>query len=66
MSFLTPKAPQKPPPPPSTPTRADSSVREAGQRQLGASVGYDSLISTSSTGLARKAETKKRSLIGGA
>lgn len=64
MSFLKPKTPAPPPPPPSTPTRADASVREAGQR---AGSGYSSLISNGSTaGLSRKANTRRGSLIGGA
>lgn len=59
-----PKAPIPPPPPPTAPTSADASVIDAGQRQQRA--GYSSLVSTSPTGLTRKASTAKTSLIGGA
>lgn len=64
LSALNPFAKPKvkaPPPPPTTPTRAQAAgdvVPLAG--------GFSSLVSSgASTGLARKAETKKRSLIGG-
>ncbi len=57
-----PKAPVPPPPPPSTPTSADASVIDAGQRQ---SSGYSSLVSTTPSGLQRKAATAKTTLIGG-
>lgn len=58
----TPKV-KKPKPPPKTPTMADPSIIEAGDA---ASRGYSSLISTTPVGLERRAETVKRSLIGGA
>ena len=62
MSFLKPDLPKPPPPPPSTPTRADASVLEAGQR----SANYSNFVATgSASGLARKARTVKPSLIGG-
>ena len=57
-----PKVPAPPPPPPSTPTAADASVIDAGQRASG---NFQSLVSTSPTGLTRKASTAKTSLIGG-
>lgn len=53
---------KKPPPPPPTPTMADPTVADAAAE---AGRGYSSLISTSPSGLTRKAETAKRSLIGG-
>lgn len=61
MSFLQPKIP-KPKLPPPTPIQADASKlfdQESGAR------GYTSLISTTKSGLQRKAETAKRSLLGG-
>jgi len=58
----SPPKPKPPPPPPNTPTAADSSVYAAGEA---ADDGYSSLISTTPTGLSRKASTAKRSLIGG-
>lgn len=57
--FSKPKVPNVPPPP-FTPTRADT-VQPVDTGPVGA----ESLISTGSTGLSRKPETKKRSLIGG-
>ncbi len=59
-----PKPPVAPPPPPTTPTSADASVVEAGQRAADSS-GYSSMISTTPSGLTRKAFTGKTSLIGG-
>lgn len=59
----TPEAPDPPPPPPSTPTRANASFMTAGNRD---NIGLQSLITTSGQGLARKSNTQKRSLIGGA
>lgn len=60
MSFLKPKAPPKPP---STPTRADASLLEAGQRAMNP---MQSLVGTgSATGLTRKPNTQKSSLVGG-
>ena len=56
-------SPKKPPPPPNTPTKADASVIEAGDRGF---KGYTSMISSGGAGgLRRKAFTAKRSLIGG-
>lgn len=53
--------PTLPPPPPNTPTSANASLFQTPNTQ------YSSLVSTGSTsGLARKANTRKRSLIGGA
>lgn len=62
MAMSTPDPPKPPPPPPSTPTRADASVLEAGRQ---ASSGYSSMVSTASTGLRRRANTVRSSLIGG-
>ena len=61
MSFLMPKV-KKPPPPKPTPTMADAS-KLPDQERLGRA--YSSLISTTPSGLQRKASTAKRSLIGG-
>lgn len=58
MGFSVPK-PQRPPAPP---TQADASVQLAAQQ---VNQGYDSLVSTSSTGLKKAAQTNKRTLIGG-
>lgn len=58
-----PKAPLPPPPPPTAPTSADASVISAGQNAE--QTGYSSLISTTPSGLSRKASTAKTSLIGG-
>lgn len=65
MSFSKPKfqEAQTPPPPPFTPTRADASVVTAGESVQ--ALGSQSFISTGSSGLNRKANSKKRSLIGG-
>lgn len=63
MSFLSPSI-KKAPPPPTTPTRADASRFVAGSSDT-TPIGDKSLISTGPQGLERKAETKKRSLIGG-
>lgn len=60
--FSKPKSPKPPPPPPRTPSMADASVQMAGDE---ISRGYSSLISTTASGLTRKAATVKRSLIGG-
>lgn len=64
MSFLMPKAPTivKPPSPAAPPTSASADVQQAGQ----AGGDFSSLISTGATGLKRKANTQKSSLIGGA
>lgn len=59
-----PKPPAPPPPPPNTATAADASVVEAGDKA--ARGGYSSMVSTSATGLQRKATTAKTTLIGGA
>lgn len=61
--FSKPKKPKKPDPPPNTPSQAEPTVVAAGDE---ASRGYSSLISTTPSGLSRKAFTVKRSLIGGA
>lgn len=61
MSFLVPKVP-KPPLPPKTPTLADARSL-INPEDVGG--GFSSLISTTTSGLKRKAETQKRSLIGG-
>ncbi len=58
-----PKAPTPPPPPPSAPTAADASVINAGER---AQTGFDSMVNTGATGLTRKPNTVKTSLLGGA
>lgn len=60
--FKAPKLPNFPasPTPPSTPTRA--TVLSEGPR---ATNPFTSLISTAAGGLARKADTKKRTLLGG-
>lgn len=62
MSFLKPKIPKiKPPAPPPTP--ADTrTIDELDPKR----VGYQSLIATSPSGLKRKSNTAKRSLLGGA
>lgn len=65
MSFGSPPAPKKPPPPANAPTRADASVVNAGIRDT-TPRGFSSLVSSGPTGLSRRAETKKRTLIGGA
>jgi hypothetical protein len=62
MSLKSPKI-DKPPPPANAPTRADSSVVQAGIKPL--DIGYSSLISTGPQGLQRKAQGGRRSLIGG-
>lgn len=56
------KKPEQPyiPPPPYAPTKAQT-VKPLDTSSIGAS----SLVSTTGTGLSRKADTKKRSLIGG-
>lgn len=64
MGFSTPE-PKKPPPPANAPTKANASVVNAGQRDTSPR-GFSSLISSGPAGLARRAETKKRTLIGGA
>lgn len=55
--------PQKAPPPPHTPTRADASSFVAGSSP--GRTPFSSLISTGPQGLKRKADTEKRTLIGG-
>lgn len=66
MSFKTPKMPpvEKPPPPPSPPSAADASRAPSIEGDSVSAV--RSLVNTTGTGLARKANTAKRSLIGGA
>lgn len=59
-----PKLPPEPPPPANTPSRADSSVAFAGES--GRTLGTSALILTGARGLAQKANTKKKTLIGGA
>lgn len=72
----TPAAPTPPPPPPAAPQQADAARDIAASRATdttgniqstpgGTPGGYTSLINTSTTGLTRKADTRKRSLIGG-
>lgn len=61
MSVLAPKVP-KPRPPPPTPTTADA--KELFDPETLAR-GYSSLISTTRSGLQRKASVAKRSLLGG-
>lgn len=57
---MMPDKPKAPPPPPYTPTRADAVTALDTNTPLG----RESYISTGSTGLDRKASTKKKSLIG--
>lgn len=68
MTFIkelfNPSKPQAVPPPPTAPTRAESSLATAGLPD-GIS-GFRSLVSTSTSGLKRKAKTAKTSLVGGA
>ena len=59
-----PKPPAPPPPPPNAPTSADASVVEAGNNA--AKGAYSSMVSTTPSGLSRKASTAKTTLIGGA
>jgi hypothetical protein len=62
MGFLSPKQPKIPytPPPPYTPTRADT-IKPLDTTPIGA----ENYIATgSSSGLKRKSDTAKRSLIG--
>lgn len=61
MSLLTPKIP-KPKLPPATPTLADASLFEVGRPKDS----FTSFVSTSPQGLLTRANTAKRSLIGGA
>lgn len=58
MGFSKPK---KPPPPPNVPILAKDTLAELPDIPFGA----NSLISTSSSGLKRKANTQRTSLIGG-
>lgn len=60
MGFLSPKAP-KPVPPANAPIIARDTPQPLGFQPFGPG----SLISTSSTGLKRKASTQRTSLIGG-
>lgn len=64
---------QAPPPPPNTPTNADASVVSAGVRAIRASRSRSpalatglGITSTISNAVARKAETAKRTYLGGA
>lgn len=59
--FSSPKVP-KPKAPATTPSKADASVLDAGER---VNMGYSSMINTGPSGLKRKASTIKRSLLGG-
>ena len=68
MSFgKTPRMPpvEKPPPPPNPPSQADVSTSGTNIPETGA-MAARSLINTGGQGLATKAKTAKRSLIGGA
>lgn len=62
---LSPDKPKPPPPPPTTPTRAQASQFVAGTPAGAAKFGTQSLVNTSSQGLLQRADTKRRSLIGG-
>lgn len=61
MGFLTPKIP-KPKLPPPTPSLQDASMFEVGRPKDN----FTSLVSTSPQGLTTRANTAKRTLIGGA
>lgn len=61
MNALSPKIP-KPKMPPPTPTLADASLFEVGRPKDN----FTSFVSTSPAGLLTRANTAKRSLIGGA
>ena len=70
MGFLSPskpETPKEPPPPPNTPRVADAQRDTARGSIVSASRnrGSRSLVGTGSGGLARKATTAKKSLIGG-
>lgn len=60
MGFLKPDVPT-PPPAPNTPVAANSSTFD----KLSTATGLGSLISTGTSGLKRKADVQKTSLIGG-
>lgn len=62
LSPKAPSAPKAPPPPPTTPTRADAATTPQNQTS---NVGLASLISSGPTGLQKKANTSKKSLLGG-
>lgn len=77
----TPPTPPPPPPAPPTQanaaadiersappgaSRAQDSSGNIGSGAPGGTSGYSSLINTSTTGLSRKADTRKKTLIGGA
>lgn len=62
MSFLSPPKPPKPVPPANPPTTPIFTKPDLGPNPL---LQPSSLISTSSSGLKRKASTQKISLIGG-
>jgi hypothetical protein len=57
---MSPPSPKRPPMPP---TNADATVQLA---SLDANQGYQSLVSTSPTGLSRKARGAQKTLVGGA
>ena len=61
----SPPRPQAPPPPPNAPRQADSSIVAGRSRRDPAAVGSGSLIGTGPQGLRRRANTTRRSLIGG-
>lgn len=65
MGFMTPKIPKAPPAPtPANPAITPTSA-EAFNLENGMASNKSSLISTSSRGLRRRAETQRTSLIGG-
>lgn len=62
---MSPSKPKPPPPPPSTPTKAQAEQFVAGSPRAAGAVGGPSLVNTGSQGLLSRADTRKRSLIGG-
>lgn len=64
MGF-SPDKPKPPPPPPSTPTKAQSDAFVVGSPRASGGTG-GSLVNTGAQGLLTRAETRKRSLVGGA
>lgn len=66
MGFLSPKPPKIPPAPkPPTPASNPIFAKESANPFAGGPFGPGSLITTSSSGLKRKASTQRTSLIGG-